>query len=434
MMNGFVLAVASRLRALVPVCAMVIAAGFALPSSVIADDVAGEGTEFALAPGDILKFDILDDDRDPVDLPVGTDGQIQAPFLGGVLVSGRTVSDAMEEVKKRYREGQIFNAPRIALSVATHRPVYVLGDVRNPGSYPFQPDLTVEKALGLAGGQVVAAASDDPATVRARLRGEMEALDMSIAGSSLAIGRLNAQLAGRTDIVPADIPAESASYVDGPAANSQREVELNILRSDAANAKQQKELLVAGVAEAERGQKILDELATKTKDSIGFSRAERDRAKDLQAKGIKTVTEVSNVERQLMLEEARQLQVLANLSEGRRGLLVLRRQLAELDENRRMKALTSLVLERNNLAKGIAQRRSAEEQLMLLSSRTLEDLRMQKEVVLDFTIRHGTVSSSVGIEVASSRTLAPGDVLVVSIRDTTPPAVAAVPANEPASQ
>ena len=212
-------------------------------------------------------------------------------------------------------------------------------------------------------------------------------------------------------------------------AQSQREVEINILRSDAANAKQQKELLVAGVAEAERGQKILDELAAKTKDSIGFSRAERDRAKDLQAKGIKTVTEVSNVERQLMLEEARQLQVLANLSEGRRGLLILRRQLAELDEARRMKALTGLILEKANLAKGIAQRRSAEEQLMLLSTRTLDDMRNQKEIVLDFTIRRGGESSAVSIDAASSTALAPGDVLVVSIRDTGP-AVAAAPASQ----
>jgi hypothetical protein len=100
---------------------------------------------------------------------------------------------------------------------------------------------------------------------------------------------------------------------------------------------------------------------------------------------------------------------------------------------RRMKALTGLLLEKSNLAKGIAQRRAAEEQLMLLSTRTLDDMRKQKEIVLDFTIRHGGASSAVSIEAASSTALTPGDVLVVSIRDTSP-AVAAVPTNAPASQ
>src|SRR5262245_47344693 len=136
--------------------------------------------DFPLAPGDTVKLDILDDDKEPTDLPIGMDGSIQAPFLGSVSLAGLTVSQALDELNRRYVAQHIFVVPKLGFSVAIYRPVFVIGDVKTPGSFPFQPRLTVEKAIGLAGGQITTGPSQDPVLARARLRGELDTLEASI--------------------------------------------------------------------------------------------------------------------------------------------------------------------------------------------------------------------------------------------------------------
>ena len=110
--------------------------------------------DFTLAPGDTVKLDILDDDKEPMDLQIAIDGSIQAPFVGAVPIAGLSVPQALDALNRRYVEQQIFVVPKLGFSVAAYRPIFVTGDVRKPGSYPFQPQLTVEKAIGLAGGQI----------------------------------------------------------------------------------------------------------------------------------------------------------------------------------------------------------------------------------------------------------------------------------------
>lgn len=390
-------------------------------------------TDFTLAPGDVLRFDILDDEKEPVDLNVGTDGQVQIPLLGAVPVDGMTAADAQEKVKSLYIEQQIFLTPRIALSVATFRPVYVVGDVRNPGSYPFEPDLTVEKALGLAGGQIAAGAAADPVMTRARLHSQMDTIDTEIIRASLSIGRINAQLAGRKEILTEDLPEEGRGYLEGPVAAGLRAVQLTILASDFDAYEAQRKVLEQGVAEAEKGQALFEELTAKTEKAVAFSRAELERTQALKEKGIKTLADVANVERQLTMEEARQLQVMASISDGRRGLLNLRQQLVTIETTRKMKALDDLLGEKAKLAASISERRAAEEQLMLLTTQTTDDLQKSREIVLDFTIRHGRGEATVDIRAASSTTLSPGDVLVVRIgTPTDPAATASLPAPTPA--
>jgi exopolysaccharide production protein ExoF len=371
---------------------------------------------FILASGDTLKFDILDDDKEPVDLLVASDGTVQAPFLGSVAVAGLTVDDARERLKARYVEQKIFVAPQIGLSVATYRPIFVLGDVKQPGAYPFQSGLTVEKAMGLAGGQLLAGQGEDPVLSRSRLHGELDKIDTTIVREALAIARLKAQIADRDALDDDDIPREARAYIEGAVAETMRAVEQRILETDRSGFAAQKAVLLEGVAEAQRGQELLKELEGKVNQSIGMSRADLDRGRMLQQRGIKTLSDVSNLERQLNAEEARQLQVLSELSNGRQELGTLKQQLAGLEQTRKIQALTDLQAHTAELAGSIATRRSTEEQLMLISALSAQQLQDSKEVVLDFVIRR---SDGVG-DVAASRSssVEPGDVVVVSIRST----------------
>lgn len=87
------------------------------------------------------------------DYAVGADGAIQVPFLGRIGVADQTTDEIGTAIatglKQRFA---LPEAPDAVVEVATYRPVFVTGLVRDPGEYDFRPGLTVAQALGMAGG------------------------------------------------------------------------------------------------------------------------------------------------------------------------------------------------------------------------------------------------------------------------------------------
>jgi protein involved in polysaccharide export with SLBB domain len=399
-------------------------------ASANAEDLSA--TDFTLAPGDIVKLDILDDDKEPMDLPIAMDGSIQAPFLGAVPIAGLTVSQALDALNRRYVEQRIFVVPKLGFSVASYRPIFVVGDVRTPGSYPFQPLLTVEKAMGLAGGQITTNPAEDPVLARARLRGELEAIEGNIIREALAYARLTAELAERADILPEDIPTTARDYVNGPLAESVREVEGRIAKANTEGFSAQRTVLSEQIAEAEQQMVLLNQLLENVNGTIEIGKGDVARAQELRKRGINTQSDVSNVQRELSQTEARQLEVLTNLSQARRDMGLLKSRLVEISQTRHVGALVDLQTHNVALAGFLATHRTTEEQLILMSSLTEAELAKNKQVVLDFTIRRGAGASMVDIPATATSVLSPGDVLAVRIHSSDDAAtVAAVPAAQP---
>jgi protein involved in polysaccharide export with SLBB domain len=389
-------------------------------------------TDFTLAPGDIVKLDILDDDKEPMDLPVAMDGSIQAPFLGAVPIAGLTVSQALDALNRRYVEQRIFVVPKLGFSVASYRPIFVVGDVKTPGSYPFQPLLTVEKAMGLAGGQIATNPAEDPVLARARLRGELEAIEGNIVREALAYARLTAELAERADILPEDIPASAHDYVNGPLAESIREVERRIAKADTEGFSAQRTVLSEQIAEAEQQMVLLNQLLENVNGTIEIGKGDVERAQELRKRGINTQSDVSNVQRELSQTQARQLEVLTNLSQARRDMGLLKSRLVEISQTRHVGALVDLQTHNVALAGYLATHRTTEEQLVLMAGLTEAELAKNKQVVLDLTIRRGVGANVIDIPATATSVLVPGDVLAVRIRSGDDAAtVAAVPAAQP---
>ncbi len=42
--------------------------------------------------------------------------------------------------------------PHVTVEVESYRPFFILGEVTTPGQYPYVADMTVEKAIAIAGG------------------------------------------------------------------------------------------------------------------------------------------------------------------------------------------------------------------------------------------------------------------------------------------
>lgn len=133
----------SRLFSLVFCC--LVLASFASAQATVAP--AG----YRLAAGDMVSIAVFNEAELSVAVRIGDNGRISYPFLGEMLVAGATPAELETRIATALR-GDYLVDPRVSVTVTEYRPFFVNGQVKNPGSYPFQPGMTVRKAVSLAGG------------------------------------------------------------------------------------------------------------------------------------------------------------------------------------------------------------------------------------------------------------------------------------------
>lgn len=114
---------------------------------------------YRLGAGDLISINVYDEPDLSLEVRIGLSGQISYPLLGDVVVSGLTPK-LLEEKLTVGLLGPYLVAPSVNVSINEYRPFYVIGEVKKPGSYPFHPGLTVDKAISISGGFTERASKD----------------------------------------------------------------------------------------------------------------------------------------------------------------------------------------------------------------------------------------------------------------------------------
>ena len=84
---------------------------------------------------------------------VGPDGTISMPFIGSIPAAGKTTGELAKTIGHQLQQILgLIDQPSASVQIEQFRPVFLSGDVQSPGKYPYQPGLTVLKAVSLAGG------------------------------------------------------------------------------------------------------------------------------------------------------------------------------------------------------------------------------------------------------------------------------------------
>ena len=111
-----------------------------------------QGSNYRLASGDIIRISVFGEpDLSFEEIRLNDAGTFSYPFLGDVHAGGRTAGQIEQQLSERLRDGYLVN-PRVSVSVAAYREFYISGEVQKPGGYPYQPGLTLNRAIALAGG------------------------------------------------------------------------------------------------------------------------------------------------------------------------------------------------------------------------------------------------------------------------------------------
>ncbi len=104
--------------------------------------------EWQPADGSVRTWDAVSGDY-----TVGPSGALSLPFIGDLDAAGKTTGEVSKAIGERLQgEFALRNLPSASVEVAEFRPLFLAGDVDKPGEYPYSPNLTVLKAVSLAGG------------------------------------------------------------------------------------------------------------------------------------------------------------------------------------------------------------------------------------------------------------------------------------------
>jgi len=119
---------------------------------------------------------------------IDADGRINFPLVGLVSVATLSPTEIALVLQDALREKQILRDPHVSVFPLEQqsRQVSVMGAVDKPGSYPLAPNMTVIKAISVAGGLTPLASGDNTIITR-RVDGQLERFKVPV--SSISEGK-----------------------------------------------------------------------------------------------------------------------------------------------------------------------------------------------------------------------------------------------------
>ena len=107
---------------------------------------------YRLGSGDVVSIRVLgEDDLKREKIRLSDAGTISFPIIGEIRVLGKRVTELETLIANGLRGKYLLN-PVVSVTIEEYRPFFVNGQVEKSGAYPYQPGLTIRKAVSLAGG------------------------------------------------------------------------------------------------------------------------------------------------------------------------------------------------------------------------------------------------------------------------------------------
>lgn len=106
---------------------------------------------YLLDSGDRLRIVVFGQENLTNAYAVDGGGRIAMPLIGAVKARGATTRQ-LEQSITRQLSANLLRDPNVTVDIESYRPFFILGEVRNPGQYPFVSGMTVQTAVAIAGG------------------------------------------------------------------------------------------------------------------------------------------------------------------------------------------------------------------------------------------------------------------------------------------
>jgi polysaccharide export outer membrane protein len=138
----------------------------AVSGLIMATTVAAQHNDYVIGPQDVLTITVYDQPELSGKFNVEADGSFAFPLIGRVVAGGVTLRGLEAELRKQLADGFPKN-PQVNVAIEQYRSqrIFVIGEVRAPGTYQLTGDMTLIEALARAG-SVTAEAGEQVLIVR----------------------------------------------------------------------------------------------------------------------------------------------------------------------------------------------------------------------------------------------------------------------------
>ncbi|OSQ40487.1 polysaccharide biosynthesis protein [Thalassospira mesophila] len=120
---------------------------------------------YTLGSGDKVRITVFGEPDLSGEFEVSGEGQLSLPLIGTVSADGKTLRTLGTDIEAKLKEGYLVD-PKVNVEVLNYRPFYILGEVKEPGSYPFVNGMSVLNAVALGGGFTYRADKSDILIIR----------------------------------------------------------------------------------------------------------------------------------------------------------------------------------------------------------------------------------------------------------------------------
>ena len=108
-------------------------------------------TVYQLGTGDQIRISVFGQPDLSGQFVVDGTGSIAMPLIGTIQAQGKSTSELEQTIYDRLTDGYVRD-PQVSAEVINYHPFYILGEVANPGEYPYTNNLSVLNAVASAGG------------------------------------------------------------------------------------------------------------------------------------------------------------------------------------------------------------------------------------------------------------------------------------------
>jgi protein involved in polysaccharide export with SLBB domain len=120
------------------------------PVVIEPDPIAPSAVASHLHPGERIKLTVYGEPNLSGFYDISPSGTLSLPLAGTMRAAGRTRAEIEREITRRYSEK--LQEPQVTVEVVEFRPFYIMGEVTNPGQFPYRSGLNVLTATSTAGG------------------------------------------------------------------------------------------------------------------------------------------------------------------------------------------------------------------------------------------------------------------------------------------
>lgn len=118
-------------------------------------------TDYVIGAQDVLSIAVFGQPDLGGKFAVEADGSLSFPLIGRIKAGGMTVRQFEAELRKRLADG-FFRNPQVSVGVEQYRSqrIFIVGEVRSPGTYPLTGQMSLIEALARAGSTLPSASGE----------------------------------------------------------------------------------------------------------------------------------------------------------------------------------------------------------------------------------------------------------------------------------